>query len=221
MRAFIAAAELHKAKILVFARAPQPGRAKTRLIPALGAEGAARLYQAMARHCIATAAKALPGAVQLWCTPTCDDAFFADAESAWGLTLHPQAQGDIGARLSAAFQAAFATTELVLITGTDVPAVTAADINAAVAALGDGFDAVFVPVADGGYGLIGLRRFDVRLFDGIAWSTPEVMAQTRARLRQLGWTWHELPVRWDVDAPEDLERLRADASLIHLLRELA
>ena len=96
-----------------------------------------------------------------------------------------------------------------------------ADINAAVAALREGHDAAFVPVADGGYGLIGLRRFDVRLFEGIAWSTSQVMAQTRARLGELGWTWLELPARWDVDEPADLDRLRADAALSHLLRDVA
>ena len=221
LRAVIAGAALHKASILVFAKVPQPGRVKTRLIPALGAAGAARLYGAMARHVIATAASALPGAVQLWCTPTRDDPFFAAAESAWGLTLHLQAGGELGARMAGALQSAFATTDLVLLTGTDVPAVTAADINAAVAALREGRDAVFVPVADGGYGLIGLRRFDVRLFEGIAWSTSQVMAQTRARLGELGWTWDELPARWDVDEPADLDRLRADAALSHLLRDVA
>ena len=221
LRAFIAGAALHKASILVFARVPQPGRVKTRLIPALGAAGAARLYCAMARHCIATAANALPGAVQLWCTPTCVDAFLATAQSTWNLTLHLQGEGDIGARMAAAFQSAFAKAELELIAGTDVPAITVADINAAVAALREGHDAVFVPVADGGYGLIGLRRFDVRLFEGIAWSTSQVMAQTRARLGELGWTWHELPARWDVDEPADLDRLRADAALSHLLRDVA
>lgn len=204
-------------RILVFAKAPVAGEVKTRLIPALGAEGAARLYGAMARQCIATAAGALPGAAQLWCAPSVGHSFFAQAQVKWNLSLHLQSGGDIGARMSAAMRAALDEVDAVLLIGSDVPAITVADIDAACAALAAGRDAVFAPTLDGGYALIGLRRHDPRLFEGIAWSTPQVMAQTRKRLRELGWDWLELPTRWDVDEEADLARLAVDPRLAHLL----
>lgn len=211
--------KLHKAAILVFARAPVAGEVKTRLIPALGAEGAARLYGAMARQCIATAVQALPGAVQLWCAPSVTHAFFAQAQAEWGLSLHPQPDGDIGARMRAAMRTALEQADAVLLMGSDVPSVTVSDIEAALTALAAGRDAVFAPTLDGGYALVGLRRHDARLFEGIAWSTPEAMAQTRARLRELAWDWLELPVRWDVDTEADLARLAADSRLAPLLKQ--
>lgn len=203
----------------MFARAPVAGEVKTRLIPALGAEGAARLYGAMARQCIATAAQALPGAVQLWCAPSVRHAFFARAQAERDLSLHAQTEGDIGARMSAAMCAALDEADAVLLMGSDVPSITAGDIAAALAALAAGRDAVFTPTADGGYALVGLRRHDPRLFEGVAWSTPQVMAQTRERLRELAWDWLELPVRWDVDTEADLARLAADSRLAHLLKQ--
>ena len=206
-------------RILVFARAPVAGEAKTRLIPALGAEGAARLYGAMARQCIATAVQALPGAVQLWCAPSVTHAFFAQAQAEWGLSLHPQPDGDIGARMSAAMRTALEQADAVLLMGSDVPSVTVSDIEAALTALAAGRDAVFAPTLDGGYALVGLRRHDARLFEGIAWSTPQVMAQSRERLRELGWDWLELPARWDVDEAADLAQLAADPGLAHLLAQ--
>jgi uncharacterized protein len=66
---------------------------------------------------------------------------------------------------------------------------------------------VFVPAEDGGYALIGLSRNDARVFEGINWGGTEVMAQTRERLRGLGWRWHELDTLWDVDRPADYQRL--------------
>ena len=206
-------------RILVFARAPVAGEVKTRLISALGAEGAARLYAAMARQCIATAARSLPGAVQLWCTPSETHAFFAQAQAEWGLSLYAQADGDIGARMSAALRAALQKADAVLLIGSDVPSITEDDINAALSALAAGRDAVFAPTLDGGYALVGLRRHDARLFEGIAWSTPQVMAQTRERLRELGWNWLELSARWDVDTEADLARLAADSRLAPLLKQ--
>ncbi len=206
-------------RILVFARAPVAGEVKTRLIPALGAEGAMRLYGAMARQCIATAVQALSGAVQLWCAPGVTHAFFAQAQAEWGVSLHAQADGDIGLRMSAALRAALGEADAVLLIGSDVPSITVDDITAALAALAAGRDAVFVPTLDGGYALIGLRRHDPRLFESIAWSTPQVMAQTRERLCELAWDWLELPVRWDVDEEADLAQLAADPKLAHLLEQ--
>jgi hypothetical protein len=84
---------------------------------------------------------------------------------------------------------------------------TADYLARAFALLDGGADAVVGPAEDGGYVLLGLRRMDKRLFEDMAWGTDRVLDQTRERLAVLGWRWQELETLWDVDRPEDLERL--------------
>ena len=97
--------------------------------------------------------------------------------------------------------------------GADCPALDARDLRRAARWLAGGADAVFAPAEDGGYALVALRRVSPRLFAGIEWGGPRVMAQTRERLLALGWRWRELRTVWDVDRPEDYRRLQR-ASLL-------
>lgn len=187
--------------VAVFARAPVPGQAKTRLIPVLGPEGAARLHARLVEHALAAACAAGVGSVSLWCDGI-GHPFFRACAARFPVTLVPQPPGDLGARMAAALAPGPA-----LLLGCDCPGLGAAQLQAAAAALARGLDAVFQPVEDGGYALVGTVRFDGRLFQDIAWGSAQVMAQTRARLTELGWRWEELPPRWDVDRPEDLPRL--------------
>ena len=193
--------------VIVFAKAPRPGEVKTRLVPLLGAEGAAALHAKLVKHTLDTIRAASLKPVELHCAPGTDDPFFAYCQGHYGVTLRPQVAGDLGARMHSAFESALATHARALIVGTDCPALTARHLRQAEKALRDGADAVFVPCEDGGYALIGLARVDARLFSGIAWSTGSVMADTRLRLKQLGWTSRELETLWDVDRPEDYARL--------------
>jgi len=103
-----------------------------------------------------------------------------------------------------------------VLIGSDCPALRTADLRAAGRALRAGADAVLAPAEDGGYALIGLRRVSRRLFDGIAWGSPRVLAQTRRRLEGLRWRWRELRTLWDVDRPEDVVRLRKSRLLAGL-----
>ena len=96
-----------------------------------------------------------------------------------------------------------------LLMGTDCPALTVGELHAAAAALTLGNDAAFVPAQDGGYVLIGLRHAVASLFYGVPWGGDRVMAETRTRLIAAGMRWHELAPSWDVDRPEDVDRLRA------------
>ncbi|GAB4176697.1 MAG: TIGR04282 family arsenosugar biosynthesis glycosyltransferase [Rhodocyclaceae bacterium] len=194
--------------VILFAKAPVPGLAKTRLVPALGAEAAAHLQARLATRAIETALAAAVGPVELWCAPDCADPFFAECARRHALTLRAQPEGDLGRRMARAFEAALASHDYAILTGSDCPAMTAQDIRAARDALAAGQDAAFLPVEDGGYALIGLARFDPRLFEAIAWGSGAVMRETRLRLGGMGWRWQELAERWDVDRPEDLERLR-------------
>jgi len=198
--------------VIVFAKAPQPGSVKTRLIPLLGAEGAATLHVRLVKHALETASKA-SRPVELHCAPDTDDPFFRFCAGHFGVTLQPQVAGDLGARMFYAFETALATHACVLLVGSDCPALTARHLRQAERALRDGADAVLVPCEDGGYALIGLRRADARLFDSVAWGGENVMAETRTRLTALGWRWRELETLWDVDRPEDYERLLASQLL--------
>jgi glycosyltransferase A (GT-A) superfamily protein (DUF2064 family) len=105
-----------------------------------------------------------------------------------------------------AAESCLATADRVLLIGTDCPAMTAAHLQAAHAALSL-HDAVLIPADDGGYVLLGLNRIDTRVFSGMPWGSDRVMAITRERLSELQWRWLELPSLWDVDRPEDFVRL--------------
>ena len=199
--------------VLVFARAPRPGAVKTRLIPLLGEEGAAALHVKLVRRTLDTLRAASLDGAQLHCTPGTGDPFFWFCAGHYKVALHEQVTGDLGARMRAALEHALASHARALLVGTDCPARTAGHLRQAERALREGEDAVFVPCEDGGYALVGLRRVDARLFDGIAWGSARVMAETRSRLEALGWRWLELETLWDVDRPEDYRRL-LDAGLV-------
>ena len=196
-----------ESSVLLFARAPVTGRVKTRLIPLLGEHGAAALYRNLADHTLAMAREAAVGPLELWCAPDVRHEFFAACKTRFGATLHTQCDGDLGARMRGAIADALTRANRVVLIGTDCPALGTADLRTAVAMLKEGNDAVFCPVEDGGYCLVGVHHAMPALFDAMPWGTGQVMEETRQRLRNLGWRWHELPVRWDLDRPEDYERL--------------
>lgn len=193
--------------VLIFARAPVAGSVKTRLIPLLGEHGAAALYRNLVGRALTMARESGVGPVELWCTPDTDDVFFAACRDRFHVTLHRQPEGDLGSRMLNAFGNALTRSRHVLLAGSDCPSLTAADLRAAAGALRDGSDAVFCPAQDGGYVLVGLSQAMPALFDAMTWGTPTVMEETRQRLHNLGWRWHELPVHWDVDRPQDYQRL--------------
>jgi rSAM/selenodomain-associated transferase 1 len=203
-------------KLLVFARFPEPGAVKTRLIPALGAEGAARLHGwLLARTLVVAGAFAVenPEALELWYTGAdeaamrrwLDGALAADATGLAGVSLRPQTEGDLGERLNTAFARVFAEGARAAVTiGTDCPALATETLAAAFAKLAER-EVVLGPAADGGYYLIGLRRPEPELFRGISWGGPEVLAETLARAREATLEVGTLDTLADVDRPEDLE----------------
>ncbi len=196
-------------RVIVFARAPEPGVAKTRLIPLLGAERAAALQRVLTERAISTALAAEIGPVELWCAPSALPPLLVRCAEHHAIGAVSQCDGDLGARMLHAVVTALAVAPCVIIIGTDCPVLTAGDLRHAAATLADGNDAVLVPAEDGGYALIGLKWWDARLFTDIEWGTDRVMAATRKRLALLAWRWHELPSAWDIDRPGDFERLVA------------
>ncbi|MDY0054810.1 MAG: TIGR04282 family arsenosugar biosynthesis glycosyltransferase [Methyloversatilis sp.] len=191
--------------VLVFARAPVAGAAKTRLMPALGADGAARASAALTRRALRTAVGAGIGPVELWCAPDCSHPFFADCARDFGVTLHAQSAGDVGQRMAQAFDDALSRHARVVLIGADAVSLQTADLAAAATALRD-HDAAFAPAEDGGYLLVALRSRQPALFDGPTWGTPSVWTQTRARLDALGLRTSVLPTGYDVDHPADWQR---------------
>lgn len=199
--------QLRDVQIAVLAKAPIAGLAKTRLIPALGAGGAARLQRQLTLHAVRTALSARLGPVTLWCAPDVKHRFFRTLAKKRGVQCLDQPAGDLGERMHAAFEQ-HCRRGPVLLTGTDCPALQPADLRQAAQALCDGHDAVFHPAEDGGYVLVGLRRPQAALFRAMAWSTTAVMADTLARSRTHGLRVKELRTLWDVDVPSDLPRLQ-------------
>lgn len=198
-----------RTQLIVMAKAPVAGFAKTRLMPSLGAEGAARLAQRMLDQTMAQARAAGLGEIELCCTPdTAHPAFAAQARRG-GVRLSTQGDGDLGARMQRAFVRGLASAPRVIVIGTDAPALDAAYLQAASAALSSS-DAVIGPAADGGYALIGLRRQGrewPRLFEHMPWSTVRVLALTRERLAAGGLRHSELPTLIDIDEVADLVHL--------------
>ena len=191
--------------VAILAKAPVPGLAKTRLIPTLGADGAAALAAGLIRRTVATAVAAATGPVTLWAAPDTGHPLFAELARAHPLTLAHQPDGDLGARMLACCAGGRPT----LVIGIECPAFTPRHLVDAANVLREGIDAVLVPAEDGGYVLIGTRAPQPALFDGLAWSTPTVMSETRRRLRRLGLSWREPAQLWDVDTAKDLARFRA------------
>lgn len=192
--------------IAILAKAPIPGYAKTRLIPHLGADGAAALQARLIGRAVETAVAAAIGPVTLWAAPDENHPAFGAAKDRHGVALARQPEGDLGARMLAALSAAYAPT---LAIGADCPALSPELLRGCGAILADGIDAVVVPAEDGGYVLIGMRRPEPRAFAGMPWGTPLVMAETRRRLARSGLAWREPATLWDVDRAEDLMRLAA------------
>jgi rSAM/selenodomain-associated transferase 1 len=190
--------------VAVLAKAPLAGFAKTRLIPVLGADGAALLQARLIARAVATAGAAAVGPVTLWATPDESHPAF-QALRAHGIALARQGDGDLGTRMLAAIAA---TNGPSLVIGTDCPALTSDHLCAAADILCGGADAVVIPAEDGGYVLIGTRTPEPALFSDMRWSTPDVMDETRRRLRTLGLSWQEPATLWDLDVPGDLERLK-------------
>lgn len=191
--------------IAVLAKAPIPGLTKTRLIPYLGAAGAAALQAWLLRRTVATALEADLGPVTLWCTPDTTHPDFIDLAADGRLGLRRQPAGDLGARMHRALAESLAPAGTLVI-GTDCPALGPSHLQQAAAALAT-HQAVVTPAEDGGYVLIGMCRSNARVFDGVAWGSEQVIGQTRARLREIGWFWKEFAPLWDVDRNEDIERL--------------
>lgn len=191
--------------LVVFSRAPVHGLVKTRLAARLGADLALAIHRYLLRECLKRGS-ALAGVTRELCLdapdPTGECAALA-REHGFELTL--QSAGDLGNRMASALARALSAHRAVVLIGSDCPLLDEAQLQQAFVEL-ESHDAVFAPVADGGYALVGLRRPLPGIFEDVAWSTGVVMALTRQRLSTMGASWAELSPLWDIDEAADWAR---------------
>ena len=193
--------------IAILAKAPIPGFAKARLIPAIGAHAAAVLQERLTERAVATAFAAGVGPVTLCCAPDATHDSFLKMVARMKITLRPQPQGDLGVRMLAAMTG---TAGPVLMIGTDCPALTEVHLRSAAAALHDGNDVVLIPAERGGYVLLGMRKTQPTPFSNIAWERSTVLAEMRARIVEQRLMLIERPPLWDVETETDLARLERE-----------
>lgn len=211
---------MSKALLIVFAKAPVPGRVKTRLVPPLTAEQAAAVYEAALRDVIAGATAVTRDTLVLYDDAPASAAFFSDAFP--DVPRQPQAGGDLGERLTRAFQDAFdAGADSATIIGSDSPTLPRAVLEDGLRAA-DAHDVVLGPAFDGGYYLVGLQRAAWpaarRMFRDVAWSTGEVLRQTLTRLAPTRLDVHLLSSWYDIDRIHELRVAAVDAAPDSALR---
>ena len=194
------------AVILVFARAPIPGRAKTRLAPRLGEWGAARLQARLTLRALSMAKRAACGQVELHGAPRGAHAFFRHCRNKFRVRVKAQRGADLGKRMHRALSMALRSHRVALLIGTDCPDLGPRDLQRAARLLRGACAMVLAPAEDGGYALIGARRVSPALFEGVSWGSSEVFSETRIRLAAADYQWRALRKVWDIDRPEDLER---------------
>lgn len=197
-----------KTLVQVFTRPPVPGGVKTRLIPALGEEGAAQLHSMLTQRIIdELIASKLP--VELWCASQPDHVFF----SKFNLDCYEQQGDDLGQRMHHALIDGLTRATKVVLVGTDLPPIDSSYIRRALASLNE-HEVVLGPAEDGGYGLVGVINKAPEIFKGITWGGSDVLSTTCHHLNAQHLSYELLPPVWDVDTPEDLARyqLWLDAS---------
>ncbi len=195
-------------RIILFAKAPVAGRVKTRLISALGADGAAKLARRMLDHALNIAGAAEVGSLELCASPAPTHPDWQGIRLPAGIETSDQGDGDLGVRMARAAQRGLANGQNVLLIGADCPALGVQHLRTAVAALNTD-DAVLLPARDGGYLLLGLKTHAASLFEDMPWSTAQVAELTLARMTALGWRVAVLEPLPDIDRPEDLIHLPA------------
>ena len=191
--------------IIIFAKFPAQGMAKTRLQPALGIEGAVRMARQLLLHSVEQAL-ASGFSVEMCVGPAPTDLCWQALNLPDSLLWSEQVQGDLGKRMLTASQNALKEFDRVLLIGTDCPDLTAWQIQHAAQRL-DNHDTVMIPAFDGGYILLGFKQVDAHLFSQMTWSVNDVAAVTEQRIKDLGWSLKLLEPLADIDEPSDLQYL--------------
>ena len=195
--------------ILLFAKAPELGKVKTRLAKVLDELEILSLYEAMLSHALSLFDKNTLSELQLWIShgTNSDIRMFSALSS--GPKINRQAAGDLGVKMGSAIKHVLSlkNSKGAIIIGADCPVMTLSYIEQALSQLQSGVPLVIGPAEDGGYVLIGVDDYYPEIFEGIHWGTKEVLNQTIRKAENAGIRYSCLDTLWDVDRPGDLERL--------------
>lgn len=191
--------------IILFAKFPAEGKAKTRLQPALGSEGAVMMARKLLLHSVEQAL-ATDFSVELCVSPAPSDPCWQTLNLPKSLLWSAQVDGDLGMRMLSASQNALDNFEKVLLTGSDCPDLTTGRIKDAAQQL-EQHDIAMIPAFDGGYVLLGFKQVNAQLFSNMTWSVSDVAAVTEQRIKDLRWSLASLESLPDIDEPEDLQYL--------------
>ncbi|MBD2362444.1 TIGR04282 family arsenosugar biosynthesis glycosyltransferase [Anabaena minutissima FACHB-250] len=195
--------KIAKQHLIIFTRYPEPGKTKTRMIPALGTLGAADLQRQMTEYTLSQA-QALQNSISIEVRFAGGDLQLMQEWLGYSLLYQCQGEGDLGDRMARSLFDSFEKNAAqVIIIGTDCPDANSQILAQAFAQL-QTFDLVLGPALDGGYYLIGLRRFIPELFLNINWGTDQVLQQTVDVAKKLNISYVCLPALSDIDRPEDL-----------------
>lgn len=188
--------------IIIFIKNPELGKAKTRLASTVGDERALAIYNELLRHTRETVLKVENCEKHLFYSS------FVDKEDNWSnedFNKKLQPSGDLGTRMTTAFEDVFETNQPVLIVGSDCASLTAEILEEAIESL-KSFDFVIGPAEDGGYYMIGMNEFSPTIFKNIEWSTEKVLPQTISKIQELRKTFGLLATLSDIDYEEDWEK---------------
>jgi rSAM/selenodomain-associated transferase 1 len=194
---------MRQPELILFARAPVPGEAKTRLLPVYTATQAADVAAVLIRATVELATGHWPGPVSLYASPDVSHPLFQELMREYGLRLAPQADGDLGRRMAAALGEGIARNGAAAVMGCDVPHCGWETLNEANERVARG-RYVLGPAMDGGYYFIGMPRVHAGLFEGIEWGGAKVLETTLARAGRFGIEFDLLPERRDIDSADDL-----------------
>lgn len=193
--------------LLIFTKSPVLGEVKTRLQPEYSTEQSLTIHKKLTLNTLELSKGLIDIDVELCCTPDRNSLFFLDCENNFPITLNNQQGADLGERMAFSFSVALQTYKKVVVVGTDCPDIDKDYITQAFDALNEN-DAVIGPAVDGGYVLLGLRKFSLELFTNILWGSDKVFSQTIKVLNDLSWSYQELGIMHDLDRPEDLLRYK-------------
>ena len=197
------------ASLLVFAKVPRPGAVKTRLTPALTPEEAARVYMAFLRDTLRQVVQLEVDDMRLYLAPPLPDDEIDGVPAA--VSVHEQTGDGMGARMNRALRETLRDgADRAVLMGSDHPTLPSSFLRQAFRSLEEARSLCVGPTEDGGFYLLGMSTMYPQLFDGMSYSHSEVFADTVARAQQTDAEVTVLPEWYDVDTPQDLDRMQAD-----------
>ena len=190
-------------RLIIFVKAPIPGQVKTRLAKQTGLLQAARIYRQLLSRLISRLQDLNTCDIEIHCSPDTRHPFLRQCAQQLNACLHKQVGNDLGMRMFNSLRSGLKRSEICVLIGSDMPEISANDINASINCIKGGTDVVFLPAEDGGYGLVAMKTVNAALFRNMRWSQSDVLEKTLARAIKLGLEYKLLPAKTDIDSKLD------------------